>query len=128
MNRFAWSSPRDVAQAAAAASTTVAGAMTSQSGEPSADGAVLKGGGIDLFDLMKEGLLTPRHIVNLRDLPGLDRIAPADGGERMGDVINIERDRNRSRADGILLRSLRTETEKIWQCLVEHDATCGSDA
>lgn len=80
MNSFEWSSPRDIAQAAGAATTTVAAAMVSQSGQPAVDGTVFKAGGIDLLDLMKEGLLTPRRLVNLRELPGLDRMAPADGG------------------------------------------------
>ena len=36
------------------------------------DCIVLKAGGIDLLDLMKEGLLRPGRVVNLRGMPGLD--------------------------------------------------------
>ncbi|MEE8437901.1 MAG: FAD binding domain-containing protein [Candidatus Neomarinimicrobiota bacterium] len=36
--------------------------------------AVLKSGGTDLLDLMKEGLSRPDKIVNIRNIPGLDKI------------------------------------------------------
>jgi xanthine dehydrogenase YagS FAD-binding subunit len=86
---FEWTSPRDVAQAAGAATATVAAAMTSQSGNPSSDAAVIKAGGIDLLDLMKEGLLTPRRVVNLREIRGLDRIEAANGGLRIGPNVTL---------------------------------------
>jgi xanthine dehydrogenase YagS FAD-binding subunit len=89
MKSFAWTSPRDIAQAAGAATATVASAMVSQGGTPSADAAVVKAGGIDLLDLMKEGLLTPGRVVNLREIPGLDRIEPADGGLRIGPNVTL---------------------------------------
>jgi len=89
MQSFEWITPRDVAQAAEAGAATVAAAMTSQSGKPAADAAVIKAGGIDLLDLMKEGLLTPRRLVNLREVPGLDRIAPDNGGLRIGASVTL---------------------------------------
>lgn len=90
MKSFEWTSPRDVAEAANSATATVAAAMVSQSGKPAADAAVVKAGGIDLLDLMKEGLLTPRRVVNLREIPGLDRIVPADGGSlRIGSNVTL---------------------------------------
>ena len=36
---------------------------------------VVKAGGIDLIDLMKEGVVRPARVVNLRSIAGLDRIA-----------------------------------------------------
>ncbi|HVS37570.1 MAG TPA: FAD binding domain-containing protein [Gemmataceae bacterium] len=36
--------------------------------------AVLKAGGVDLLDLMKEHLLEPAGLVNIRNIPGLDQI------------------------------------------------------
>ena len=89
MKSFAWTQARDVGQAANAATATVAAAMTSQSGKPSTDATVLKAGGIDLLDLMKEGLLTPRQVVNLREVPGLDRIAQDNGGLRIGAKVPL---------------------------------------
>jgi xanthine dehydrogenase YagS FAD-binding subunit len=92
MNSFEWMSPRDIEQAASAATTTVAAAMVSRSGTPATDAVVVKAGGIDLLGLMKEGLLTPRRVVNLRAVPGLDRIAPADdGGLRVGANVTLAR-------------------------------------
>ncbi len=89
MNGFEWMSPGSVEQAARAASATVATAMARRSGTPAADAAVLKAGGIDLLDLMKEGLLAPRRLINLRTLPGLDRIEPAGGGLRIGPNVTL---------------------------------------
>jgi xanthine dehydrogenase YagS FAD-binding subunit len=44
---------------------------------------VAKAGGIDLLDLMKEGILAPARVVNLRSIAGLDgiRFSPQDGLE-----------------------------------------------
>jgi xanthine dehydrogenase YagS FAD-binding subunit len=89
MNDFEWMTPGDVARAADAANTTVAAAMASQSGKPAADAIVVKAGGIDLLDLMKEGLLTPQRLVNLRTVPGLDRIAPEGEGLRIGANVTL---------------------------------------
>jgi xanthine dehydrogenase YagS FAD-binding subunit len=84
MNRFAWTGARTVAEAATTASTTVADAMLAP-GEAS----IIKGGGIDLLDLMKEGLLSPRMMVSLSTVPGLDVIAEADGGVRVGSMVTL---------------------------------------
>jgi len=90
MNRFEWTSPRSVEDAIGAAATTVADAMVSGSGQPPSDGTVFKAGGIDLLDLMKEGLLAPRRVINLRTVPGLDRIEEGDGGAlRIGTNVTL---------------------------------------
>ena len=65
MQRFSWQSAGSVSQAASLTKTTVADAMLGE-----ADAVVLKAGGIDLIDLMKENLLAPSRVVNLRDVPG----------------------------------------------------------
>src|SRR4051794_23823488 len=47
-----------------------------------ADGPVVaKAGGMDLVDLMKEGIVRPSRVVNLLSIPGLDGIefSPAHG-------------------------------------------------
>ncbi|MEJ2375861.1 MAG: FAD binding domain-containing protein [Pseudolabrys sp.] len=89
MKSFEWTQARNVAQAAHAATATVAAAMTSQRGKPSTDAAVIKAGGIDLLDLMKEGLLTPRQVVNMREVPGLDQIEQDNGGLRIGSKVTL---------------------------------------
>jgi xanthine dehydrogenase YagS FAD-binding subunit len=91
MQRFAWQSARSVAEAATLATRTVAAAMLADPAQPTApDQVVLKAGGIDLLDLMKEGLLRPGRVVNLREIPGLDGIAETGAGMRIGALVTLE--------------------------------------
>jgi xanthine dehydrogenase YagS FAD-binding subunit len=89
MERFSWQSARSVAEAAALANTTVADAMLTDPTQP-ADSIVLKAGGVDLLDLMKENLLRPARVVNLRDVPGLDTIVEDDASLRIGALATLE--------------------------------------
>jgi xanthine dehydrogenase YagS FAD-binding subunit len=93
MNRFEWMNTQTVPQAVEAAATTVADAMIWRSGESLAEGAVLfKAGGIDLLDLMKENLVTPRRLVNLRGVAGLDDIVEEKNGTlRIGSLVTLAR-------------------------------------
>jgi len=93
MNRFQWVEARSVAEAAALASQSVADAMvTPSAAPPTPGGAIVKAGGVDLLDLMKEGLLAPARLVNLRSLPDLDGIAEEGaGGLRLGALVTLER-------------------------------------
>lgn len=91
MNRFAFATAKTIAEVAMAASTTVANAMTAPP-ESMGQGevSVIKAGGIDLLDLVKEGLLAPSKVVNLRDVPGLDTVAEeTDGGLRIGAMATL---------------------------------------
>lgn len=89
MDRFAWQPAQTLAEAAGLATATVADAMLAAPGAPGA--AVLKAGGIDLLNLMKQGLLHPAIVVNLRDIPGLDAIADdGAGGVRVGALSTLE--------------------------------------
>ncbi|HVU40933.1 MAG TPA: FAD binding domain-containing protein [Xanthobacteraceae bacterium] len=91
MHRFALATPKTVAEAATVASATVAHAMTSTpdlAGQN--DVSVIKAGGIDLLDLLKEGLLGPSQVINLRDVPGLDTVVEEeDGGLRIGPMVTL---------------------------------------
>lgn len=90
MNRFEWVSARDVATAARAGSVTVAEAMLTKSGQPGTSAVILKAGGIDVLDLMKEGLLNARQVVNIRNIPDLGRIVEAPGGAlRVGSMVTL---------------------------------------
>jgi xanthine dehydrogenase YagS FAD-binding subunit len=90
MNRFEWAGARDIADASGARSATVADAMRSQDGNPGRDAVILKAGGIDLLDLMKEGLLTPRRVVNLRPIAELGRVVEEpDGSLRIGAMVTL---------------------------------------
>lgn len=93
MNRFAWTDARTVAEAAAVASTLVADAMTAY---PQSAGlgetAVVKAGGIDLLDLLKENLLAPGNVVSLTEIPGLDTVADGEAGSlRIGAMVTLSK-------------------------------------
>ncbi len=90
MKRFEWMSAPDVPAAAQARSVTVADAMRTKGGQMATGAVVLKAGGIDLLDLMKEGLLDPVRVVNLRGIPELARIAEEpDGALRIGSMATL---------------------------------------
>ena len=54
-----------------------------------ANGAVVKAGGIDLLDRMKEGIDAPKRLVNIRRVRGLDKIAEDNGGLRIGPLVTL---------------------------------------
>ena len=89
MKNFAWAPARSLAEAAAAAATLVADAMVAPA---DAAASIVKAGGVDVVDLMKEGLIAPAKIVSLRETPGLDAIeAGADGSLRIGAMVTLAR-------------------------------------
>ncbi len=54
------------------------------------EGAVFKAGGVDLLDRMKEGVTTPKKLVNVRDIKGLEGIQEdASGGVRIGPLATL---------------------------------------
>ena len=91
MNRFAFMDARTISEAAVAASATVAEAMTATPEAISrSEDSVVKAGGIDLLDLMKEGLLAPARVVNLKAVAGLDAIVEDEtGGLRLGPIATL---------------------------------------
>jgi xanthine dehydrogenase YagS FAD-binding subunit len=91
MQRFAWQEARSVTEAATLGKRTVAEAMLADPAQPAAaDCVVLKAAGIDLLDLMKQDLVRPSRVVNLRQIPGLDGIAEDAGGLRIGALVTLE--------------------------------------
>jgi xanthine dehydrogenase YagS FAD-binding subunit len=90
MNRFGWTSAETISEAAAATSITVADAMTAtRDAVGGRETAVVKAGGIDLLDLLKENLLAPTKLVSLRDVAGLAIIAEQAGGLRIGSMVTL---------------------------------------
>jgi xanthine dehydrogenase YagS FAD-binding subunit len=90
MNRFSWATARTVSEAAAAASSTVADAMSGSSDAADRNVSLVKAGGIDLLDLMKEDLLAAGMLINLHEIPGLDAIAEEpDGSLRVGPMVTL---------------------------------------
>jgi len=73
MNRFEWVNASSVDQALAA--------VTSNSS--------FKAGGIDLLDLMKDGIATPNRLVNIRNIPGLAGISEDAQGLRIGPLATL---------------------------------------
>ena len=71
MNKFSWYEAKSVEDALEQVNSTV----SEQLYEPSGEAAVFKSGGVDVFDWVKEGLLKPQKIVNIRNIPGLDAIS-----------------------------------------------------
>ncbi|MGK4008007.1 FAD binding domain-containing protein [Sorangium sp. So ce1036] len=75
MNRFAWVNPGSVEEAVAALGAR----------------AALKAGGVDLMDLLKERLIAPERLVNLRAIPGLDGIEERADGLHIGPLATLAR-------------------------------------
>jgi xanthine dehydrogenase YagS FAD-binding subunit len=81
MQSFEWVNPTSVEQAAELLS-----------GGDARGPVVAKAGGIDLLDLMKEGILKPARLVNLRAVPGLDRIGLDEKqGLELGALVTLAR-------------------------------------
>jgi xanthine dehydrogenase YagS FAD-binding subunit len=53
------------------------------------DGATIKAGGIDLLDLMKEGILSPPKLVNIRNVDSLRGITISKDGLRLGPLSTL---------------------------------------
>jgi xanthine dehydrogenase YagS FAD-binding subunit len=64
--------------------TTVDGALSQLK-----DGAVVKAGGVDLLDRMKNGTAQPEKLVNIRNIPGLRGIEESDKGLKIGALATL---------------------------------------
>jgi xanthine dehydrogenase YagS FAD-binding subunit len=86
MNRFAWASAQNLTEAAQGASVTVADAMLGANPATAgrAEVSIVKAGGIDVLDLLKQNLLAPARLVSLAQVPGLDGVGEHSGGLRIG--------------------------------------------
>ena len=73
MKRFAWMSARiDFGGMRRRLRRTVADAMTASARHRTVgETSIVKAGGIDLLDLLKENLLAPTKVVSLKEIPGL---------------------------------------------------------
>ena len=52
--------------------------------------ASLVGGGSDLLALVKERIVTPDVLVNLKTIRGLDQVKPVNGGVNIGGLITLD--------------------------------------
>jgi xanthine dehydrogenase YagS FAD-binding subunit len=79
MSSFEWADATTVEQAAG---------LLAESTEQQP--VIAKAGGIDLLDLMKEGILAPARLVNLKTIRGLDEIGTEDGLS-LGALVTLDR-------------------------------------
>ncbi len=73
MNRFEWVDAASIDQALAASNSD----------------SVFKAGGVDLLDLMKDGIVNPKRLVNLRNVQGLDQITEDTQGLHLGPLVTL---------------------------------------
>jgi xanthine dehydrogenase YagS FAD-binding subunit len=73
MNRFEWVNATSVDQALSSV----------------ASGSSFKAGGIDLLDLMKDGITAPPRLVNIRNIDGLNQIAEGSQGLTIGPLVTL---------------------------------------
>jgi xanthine dehydrogenase YagS FAD-binding subunit len=80
MKTFSNSNPRDFQHAVSVVQ------QTRQEGRV----ASLSGGGSDLLALVKERIVAPDVVVNLRSIKGFDQVTPASGGVNIGGLITLD--------------------------------------
>jgi xanthine dehydrogenase YagS FAD-binding subunit len=91
MNAFQWTEPGTIREALEHECTTAADAAVVAGARKRPDDLTLfKAGGVDLLDLMKDGILAPTKLVSLRAMPGLDQIKEDDKlGLRIGPLVTL---------------------------------------
>ena len=85
MNKFNWYDARSVEDAVQQVNTTVGEELYTASD----NAAVFKSGGIDVLDMVKEGLIQPKTIVNVRNIPGLDQVKYDNKGLSIGANVTL---------------------------------------
>jgi len=87
MNKFSFYEASSISEALDQVNSTV-----SETIQPNADpdASVIKAGGIDLLDLMKEGLSNPGKVVSINSVPGMDEIIfDEKKGMRIGSKVTL---------------------------------------
>lgn len=72
MNRFSWYEAKTVEDAVSKANATASDILGKKAGGEAS--VIFKAGGIDVLDLMKEGLVNPSTIISVKSIPGLDKL------------------------------------------------------
>jgi xanthine dehydrogenase YagS FAD-binding subunit len=94
MNKFSWYEAKSVEDALNKVSATASDILGKT---PNGSSVVFKAGGIDLLDLMKEGLVNPSTIVSIKKIPGLDKIEYSDTeGLKIGANVTLAELENHS--------------------------------
>ncbi|MCK5371303.1 MAG: FAD binding domain-containing protein [Cyclobacteriaceae bacterium] len=87
MNKFSWYEAKSVEDAVGKVNATSSDIL----GKPQNGSSVIfKAGGIDLMDLMKEGIVNPSTIVGVKKIPGLDKIEyDKKSGLKIGSTVTL---------------------------------------
>ena len=86
MNKFSWYEAKSLEDALDKVNSTV----SEQLYEATSDAAVFKSGGVDVLDWVKEGLLKPQTLINIKNIPGLDKIRmDSKEGLRIGANVTL---------------------------------------
>lgn len=86
MKKISWYDATTIKEAQQEVDTTVSAILQNNKRGTS----IIKSGGIDVMDLMKEGLIAPEKVVNIRNIPGLDKIEfSARSGVRIGANVTL---------------------------------------
>jgi len=86
MNKFSWYEAKSIEDALQQVNSTVSEELYEGTNKAS----VFKSGGIDVFDWIKEGILKPERVINLRNIPGLDQISfDKKEGLRIGSNVTL---------------------------------------
>ena len=87
MNKFSFYNAATIEEALQKVNATVSSTIQPEGPD---EASVLKAGGIDLLDLMKEGLSRPARLVSIQDIPGLNEIKYDEKeGLRMGANVKL---------------------------------------
>ena len=93
MHKFSWYEAKSVEDAIDKVNATASDILGKK---PNGSSVIFKAGGIDLMDLMKEGLVNPSTIVSIKKIPGLDQInySESDGLKIGANVTLAELENN----------------------------------
>lgn len=87
MNRFEYIKAPSIKEAVDMMNSTVPEAMVKKA---AAANYIIKASGTDLLDLIKEGILEPERLIDLREIPGLDKITyDEEEGLQFGPLVTI---------------------------------------
>jgi len=90
MNKFEWLQVKTAQEAAKSATCTAPQLTVASRNGIMPNSAIIKAGGIDLLDLMKEGVLKSSCLVNIRSLPALQCASfEAGKGMQIGSLLTL---------------------------------------
>ena len=88
MNKFSWYEATSLEDALSKVNSTASDILGKA---PDSSSVIFKAGGIDLLDLMKEGLVNPSTIVSIKKIPGLDKLGYKEqDGLKIGANVTLE--------------------------------------